>query len=53
MVTWHSEPKSQHAKLQVYPGVYPPPPLYITNAGGEPRVKPEVWCPEMWALVVK
>jgi hypothetical protein len=27
------------------------PPYYITNAGGKPRVKPWVWCPEMLALV--
>jgi hypothetical protein len=25
--------------------------FYITNAGGEPRVKPGVWRPEMWALL--
>jgi hypothetical protein len=25
-------------------------PFYITNAGGEPRVKLRVWRPEMWAL---
>jgi hypothetical protein len=25
------------------------PPFYITNAGGEPRVKSGVWRPEMWA----
>jgi hypothetical protein len=25
-------------------------PFYITNVGGEPRVKPGVWRPEMWAL---
>jgi hypothetical protein len=24
-------------------------PFYITNAGCEPRVKPGVWPPEMWA----
>jgi hypothetical protein len=23
--------------------------FYITYAGGEPRVNPRVWCPEMWA----
>jgi hypothetical protein len=28
----------------------PPPPIYMTNAGGELRVKPGVWRPEMWAL---
>jgi hypothetical protein len=27
------------------------PPFYITNAGGEPRVKPWVWRPEMWAVI--
>jgi hypothetical protein len=26
------------------------PPFYVTNAGGEPRVKLGVWRPEMWAL---
>jgi hypothetical protein len=26
------------------------PPFYITNAGGEPRVKLGVWRPEMWGL---
>jgi hypothetical protein len=26
------------------------PPFYLTNAGGEPRVKLGVWRPEMWAL---
>jgi hypothetical protein len=26
-------------------------PFYITNAWGEPRVKPGVWRPEMWAQV--
>jgi hypothetical protein len=25
------------------------PPFYMTNAGGDPRVKPRVWRPEMWA----
>jgi hypothetical protein len=30
-------------------GVHPPP-FYITNMGGEPRVKHGVWRPEMWAL---
>jgi hypothetical protein len=28
----------------------PPPPFYITNLGGELRVKPGVCLPEMWAL---
>jgi hypothetical protein len=32
-------------------GFTPPPPFYITNAGGESRVKPGVWRHEMWALV--
>jgi hypothetical protein len=29
----------------------PPPPhiCYINGGGGEPRVEPGVWCPEMWA----
>jgi hypothetical protein len=27
--------------------------LFITNAGGEPRVKPGVWRPEMWAQDAK
>jgi hypothetical protein len=27
------------------------PPFYITNARGEPRVKPGVLRPEIWALV--
>jgi hypothetical protein len=34
------------------PGFNPgftPLPFYITNAGGEPRVKSGVWHPEMWA----
>jgi hypothetical protein len=39
-----TEPKSQEAK----PGVQPL--FYITNAGGEPLVKPGVWRPEMWDL---
>jgi hypothetical protein len=30
-------------------GFNPPPPLYVTNVGGELRVKPRVWRPEMWA----
>jgi hypothetical protein len=29
------------------------PPLYITNAGGKLRVKPGVWRPEMWALLME
>jgi hypothetical protein len=43
------EPTSQDAKPRVQPGVHPPFPLYITNVGGEPRVKPGVCRPEMWA----
>jgi hypothetical protein len=27
-------------------------PFYITNARGEPRVKPGVWRPEMWAQII-
>jgi hypothetical protein len=27
--------------------------LYKKNAGGEPRVEPVVWCPEMWPLYIK
>jgi hypothetical protein len=35
------------------PGFNPELPLfYITNVGGEPRVKPGVWRPEMWAQKV-
>jgi hypothetical protein len=45
----NAEPTSQDAKPRVEPGVQPPPPLYITNAGGEPRVKSRVLRPEMWA----
>jgi hypothetical protein len=26
-------------------------PLLYNNCGGETRVNPEVWCPEMWALI--
>jgi hypothetical protein len=36
------------------PGFNPgftPPPFYITNAASEPRVKPGLWRPEMWALL--
>jgi hypothetical protein len=43
------EPTSQDAKTRVQHGVHPPP--YITNVGGEPRVKPGVWRPEMWAQI--
>jgi hypothetical protein len=35
------------------PGFNPgltPPPVYITNVGGKPRVQPGDWRPEMWAL---
>jgi hypothetical protein len=45
-----SESTSQDAKPRVQPVVHPP--LYITNAGGEPRVKHGVWRPEMWALII-
>jgi hypothetical protein len=41
------EPTSQDAKPWVQPGVHLP--VYITNVGGETRVKPRVWRPEMWA----
>jgi hypothetical protein len=43
------EPTSQDAKPRAQPGVWPP--LY-NKCGGEPRVKPVVWRPEMWALNV-
>jgi hypothetical protein len=37
--------------MGVNPGFNPGfPPFYITNVGGEPRVKPGVCRPEMWAL---
>jgi hypothetical protein len=44
-----TEPKSQDVKPRVLLGVHLP--FYIANAGGETRVKPWVWRPEMWALV--
>jgi hypothetical protein len=48
MFNIEAEPTSQDSKPRVQPGVQPPF-TYITNVGGEPRVKPEVWLPEMWA----
>jgi hypothetical protein len=49
-ISLRSEPTSQDAKPRVKPGVQPP--FYITNVGGELRVKPGVWRPEMWALQI-
>jgi hypothetical protein len=42
-----TEPTSPDAKPWVQLGVQPP--FYITNVGGDPRVKPGVWHLEMWA----
>jgi hypothetical protein len=42
------EPTSQDAKPRVQPEIHPP--FYLTNVEGEPRVKPGVLRPEMWAL---
>jgi hypothetical protein len=47
---YSSEPTSQDTKPRVQPGVHLPP-VYITNVGGEPWVKPGVLRPEMWALI--
>jgi hypothetical protein len=45
--THYTEPKSQDAKPRVQPEVHPP---FIEKMwGGEPRVKPGPWRPEMWA----
>jgi hypothetical protein len=41
--TRHADPKSRDAKPRGSP------PFYLKNAGGETRVKPGVWRPEMWA----
>jgi hypothetical protein len=46
-MNYYTEPTSQDAKPRVQPGVRPT--FYITNVGSEPRVKPGVWRPEMWA----
>jgi hypothetical protein len=45
------EPISQDAKPRVKPRVHHP--FYITNVGGEHRVKSGVWRPEMWAQEVE
>jgi hypothetical protein len=46
-----TESPSQDTKHRVQPGVHSP--CYIcSKCGGEPRVKPWIWCFEMWALDV-